>query len=100
MLPHQHCFRTTVAAALALGAIAVPAASAHPLPADPIYKPNPTIVRITTPSNAGFNWADAGIGAAGGLALAIVGIGGGLAIAQRREHRSGTSTGRRPFKVA
>jgi hypothetical protein len=99
MLPH-HSFKTTAAAALALSAIAAPAASAHPLPPDPIYKPSPTIVRITSPSNPGFNWADAGIGAAGGLALALVGIGGGLAIVQHREHRSGGSAGRRPFGVA
>jgi hypothetical protein len=99
MLPH-HCFKTTAAAALALSAIAAPAATAHPLSADPVYKPSPTIVRVSAPSSAGFDWGDAGIGAAGGLALAMLGIGGGLAIAQRREHRSGTSTGRRPFRVA
>jgi hypothetical protein len=45
----------------------------------------PAIVRVT-PSNGGFDWTDAGIGAAGGLALAA--IGGGLAVSQRRkEHR-------------
>jgi hypothetical protein len=99
MLPH-HRFKTTAAAALTLSALAVPAASAK-LPApDPIYKPSPTIVRISAPSSRGFDWGDAGIGAAGGLALAMLGIGGGLAIAQRRERRSGTSTTRRPFGVA
>jgi hypothetical protein len=93
MLPH-HCFKTTAAAALALSAIAAPAAAAHPLPPDPVYhppKPGPTIVRVSTPTSRGFDWGDAGIGAAGGLALATLGIGGGLAIAQGRERRSGTS---------
>ena len=40
------------------------------------------VVRIQTPPN-GFDWGDAGIGAAGGLALAMLGLGGGLVIAQR-----------------
>jgi hypothetical protein len=94
MLPNQR-LKTTAAAALALSAIAAPAAAAKPLPPDPIYqppKPGPTIVRVNAPSSSGFDWGDAGIGAAGGLALAMLGIGGGLAISQRRERRSGAST--------
>jgi hypothetical protein len=47
------------------------------------------VVRITTPPN-GFDWGDAGIGAAGGLALAMIGLGGGLAVSQRRSRRSTT----------
>ena len=89
MLPNQR-FKTTAATALALIASAAPAASAKQLPPDPVYDAGqtaPTIVRISAPSSAGFDWGDAGIG-------------GGLVIAQRREHRSGTSTGRRPFRVA
>jgi hypothetical protein len=42
----------------------------------------PTIVRIT--ASNGFDWGDAGIGAAGGLALSMVGLGGALAVSQRR----------------
>lgn len=38
-----------------------------------------------------FDWGDAGIGAAGGLALAMLGVGGGLALSQRRSRRTGTS---------
>lgn len=38
-----------------------------------------------------FDWGDAGIGAAGGLALAMLGVGGGLAFSQRRSRRSGRS---------
>ena len=85
MLPNQR-FKTTAATALALSAIA-PAASARPLAPDPVYHPGtstPTIVRVSAPSSPGFDWGDAGIGAAGGVALSIVGLGGALAILARR----------------
>jgi hypothetical protein len=42
-------------------------------------------VHITTPS--GFDWGDAGIGAAAGLAIALIALGGTLAVAHRREHQ-------------
>jgi hypothetical protein len=49
------------------------------------------VVRITTPPH-GFDWGDAGIGAAGGLALAMLGVGGVLVISQRpRPSRHGTA---------
>ena len=41
------------------------------------------IVRVIAPQN-GFDWGDAGIGAAGGLALSMLGVGAALAISQRR----------------
>jgi hypothetical protein len=47
----------------------------------------PTIVRVTA-RNSGFDWGDAGIGAAGGLALSMVGLGGALAVSQRRTRRA------------
>jgi hypothetical protein len=40
------------------------------------------VVRIQTPPS-GFDWGDAGIGAAGGLALAMIGLGGALVVSQR-----------------
>ena len=43
--------------------------------------PAPTIVRVSVPT--GFDWSDAGIGAAGGFALAMLGLGATLAISQR-----------------
>ena len=49
------------------------------------------VVRITTPRN-GFDWGDAGIGAAGGLALATIGLGGALVLSQRRPRRTRQST--------
>lgn len=46
----------------------------------------PTIVHVTAPSG-GFDWGDAGIGAAGGIALSILGIGSALAASGRRTRR-------------
>ena len=46
-----------------------------------------TIVRVT-PRDSGFDWGDAGIGAAGGLALAMLGVGGGLVISRQRPRRT------------
>lgn len=124
MLHHQR-IRTTAAIALALAAIAAPAASAlsrqagwvvrpnpdrqaaqlaraaatRPAPTNWVVRPNPdeqnpmpaspTIVRVTTPTaTSGFDWADAGIGVAGGVALSMIGLGGALAVSQRRTRRS------------
>jgi len=47
----------------------------------------PTIVRVSA-SNGGFDWGDAGIGAAGGFALSMIGLGGALAISQSRARRT------------
>jgi hypothetical protein len=49
------------------------------------------VVRIETPQS-GFDWGDAGIGAAGGVALAMLGLGGALAVSQRRPRRSRQTT--------
>jgi hypothetical protein len=86
MLPN-HNIKKAVAVALTLGAITPAAASARPVGPDTnsftATAPPPTqIVRVTTPS--GFDWGDAGIGAAGGLALSMLGIGAALTITQRR----------------
>lgn len=45
------------------------------------------VVVAATPHN-GFDWGDAGVGAAGGLALAMPGLGAALLISQRRPPRS------------
>ena len=47
----------------------------------------PTVVRVSAPAN-GFDWADAGIGAAGGVALTMIGVGGALVAAGRRSRRT------------
>ena len=99
-----HRISTGVALALALAVGAAPA-SARPfdLNANGSYVPSgaastqatepshsvtppPVIVRVATPG--GFDWGDAGIGAAGGLALSMVGVGGALAVSQHRTHRT------------
>jgi hypothetical protein len=100
-----HRISTGVALALALATSAAPA-SARPfdLNANGSYvpagsasmratkpSPPPTIVRVTTPNN-GFDWGDAGIGAAGGLALSMIGLGGALAVSQNRNRRTGHTT--------
>jgi hypothetical protein len=53
----------------------------------------PPSAPAATPSE-GFDWGDAGIGAAGGLVISVVGIGGALALSQRR------TRGTRPTTVA
>ena len=37
--------------------------------------------------NAGFDWGDAGVGAVGGLGLAMLGVGGAFAVSQQRRTR-------------
>ncbi|MGB9183937.1 MAG: hypothetical protein WCB67_07710 [Solirubrobacteraceae bacterium] len=103
-----HRITTGIVVALAVGASAAPA-SARPFDLNSVgsYVPagsasmqaaaqlanpsSPTIVRIIA-GNGGFHWDDAGIGAAGGLALSMVGLGGGLAVSQRRTRRAGHTT--------
>jgi hypothetical protein len=45
------------------------------------------VVRVRAPGS-GFDWGDAGIGAAGGIALAMLGVGGGLVISRWRPRRA------------
>jgi hypothetical protein len=47
----------------------------------------PPVIRIQV-AKGGFDWGDAGIGAAGGLALSMIGLGGVLGAAQYRGRRS------------
>jgi hypothetical protein len=41
---------------------------------------------VVAPAPSGFDWGDAGIGAAGGLGFALAGVAGTLAITGRRRH--------------
>ena len=69
------------------------AAAARPAPTNWVVRPNPdeqnpppaptTIVRVITPTG-GFDWGDAGIGAAAGVALSMIGLAGALSVSQRR----------------
>ena len=47
----------------------------------------PPVVRVQAPAN-GFDWGDAGIGAAGGLALSLIALGGALAVSQHRNRNT------------
>ena len=73
-----------------------PATTANQAPASVYDRPDREMIPVTTPGSvpqavvriqappSGFDWGDAGIGAAGGLALAMIGPGGALAVSQRR----------------
>jgi hypothetical protein len=73
------------------------AAAARPAPTNWVVRPNPdeqypapaptTIVRTTTPTD-GFDWGDAGIGAAAGVALSMIGLASAVTVSQRRTRRS------------
>jgi hypothetical protein len=49
--------------------------------------PPQAIVRVHAPQS-GFDWGDAGLGAAGGLALSVIAVGGAFAVSGRRSRRS------------
>ena len=89
MLPNPQ-IKTAAAVALTLSAITPAAATARPIDsggATTTTQATP-IVRVVAPQT-GFDWGDAGIGVAGGVALSMLGIGGALVISsQRRTHRS------------
>jgi hypothetical protein len=84
MTPSSRRVKATVAATLALCATAPAAASAKLPPPDPPPSNQPAVVVQTSP-RSGFDWGDAGIGAAGGVGLAMLAA-GGLVIVQRRGH--------------
>jgi hypothetical protein len=90
MLPNHH-LKNATALALALGALAPATATAKPVGPDrsgaSFTIPQTPVVRVITPAS-GFDWGDAGIGAAGGLALAMLGVGGGLVISHHRPGRT------------
>jgi hypothetical protein len=83
---NHHQIKTTLAVAVALGAIAPAQATArfelNPRPTTTSPQPAVQIVRVSTPG--GFDWGDASIGAAGALGLSMAAIGSGLVIAARR----------------
>jgi hypothetical protein len=117
MTPTQR-IRTTAAIMLSLAAAGAPTAGARPADSTPAAKRWPTavysrpdksvipvaapsstggmdvqqsappaVVRIQTPQS-GFDWGDAGIGAAGGVAIAMLGLGGVLVVSNRRPRRT------------
>jgi hypothetical protein len=75
--------------ALSLAGAAGPAASARPVGGDSPFTsvgtPRPVVRIEMAPS--GFHWGDAGIGAAGGIALSLIAAGSVLGTAQYRTRR-------------
>jgi hypothetical protein len=97
-LAHDPTTRSVAAAGAGYGYGDTPIASSgsHPPRSQVVYgrghgNPNApaTVVRVVAP-NHGFDWGDAGIGAASSLALAMIGLGGALAISQTRARSSTT----------
>jgi len=77
------------AIALALGAIApggAAAANLEEVAGSPAQRA-PVLVEVS--SGSGFDWGDAGIGAAAGLGVSMIVVGGGFARSQRRGRRIG-----------
>lgn len=100
-----HRSATTALLVVSLAATGVPTASARPVRAAhhppavysrqdksllPPNDPPQAVVRVQAP-DSGFDWGDAGIGAAGGFALSMIGIGGALVVSHRRTRRSDTA---------
>jgi hypothetical protein len=82
----DHRIKTTLALALTLGAIGPAAAQARPQPtAGPPAGDTPQVIVSSAPR--GFDWGDAGIGAAAGLGLSMAAVGGGLFVVGRRRPR-------------
>jgi hypothetical protein len=65
------------AASLALAALAAPAAQARPALDAPVghHEPQGSAVVVTSTPDSGFDWGSAGIGAAAGAGLVLVGAG-------------------------
>ena len=84
--------KTALALAATLGVLPAAAASARVIAPD---RPAggygssslPTVEVVRTTHNSGFDWGDAGIGAAGGVGLSALALGCGLAITGRRDRR-------------
>ena len=90
---NHHQIKTTLALALVLDTIAPAQASARfelnrPQSGTTPSQPAVQIVRVSTPG--GFDWGDAGIGAAGALGLSTLAIGSGLVIGAKRHRTPGT----------
>ena len=83
--------RRALALACAAFALAASTATAYPQPTagPPASSETPTTI-VQVPAATGFDWGDAGIGAAGVVALAMLGVGGALVISHRRPRRATT----------
>ena len=87
---NHHRIKTSLALALALGAT-VPATAAARLELNPTTPSQPAVRIVRVPAPGGFDWSDAGIGAAGALGLSTLAIATGLAITSSRRRTPGTA---------
>jgi hypothetical protein len=79
MQSQQRSRRTRIAAAsLAIAALAAPAAQARPALDAPVphHEPQRSAMVVTSTPDGGFDWGSAGVGAAAGAGLVLVGAGG------------------------
>jgi hypothetical protein len=53
----------------------------------PSATPPQAVVQISPSPEIGFDWGDAGIGAAGGIALSMIGLGAALTVSHQRSRR-------------
>jgi hypothetical protein len=76
----------------ALAALTAASVAAHPNTADPraAKHASPVLVVRVIASNTGFDWGDAAIGAAGGLAISLVAAGATLAVSRRHADQFST----------
>jgi hypothetical protein len=95
---HRLTAAVTAAAALAASASTASAAFVNVTPGGssvriPYTVPaaQPTAVSANA-NGGGFDWGDAGIGAAGGIGITMIGVGGALAASHRRTRRPHTVT--------
>jgi hypothetical protein len=95
MALHDHAIKATVGLILLAGAIGGAATSArvdqHPVSIASAERPpagRPAVQILRVSGGGGFSWEDAGIGAAGGLGLSMLGVAGGVAVARRRDRRA------------
>ncbi|HET7047973.1 MAG TPA: hypothetical protein VFI54_06835 [Solirubrobacteraceae bacterium] len=115
-----HRITTTAAIILSLAAAGAPTATARPdfvpaakqPPAAAYSRPDKSLIPLATPYGdstsrpasapqavvqvqtppSGFDWGDAGIGAAGGIAIAMLGLGGALVVSNHRPRRTRQTT--------
>ena len=96
MTAHHHAIKATLGLVLAVAAIAPAAASARfdnnpvfvPAPGNEPTAVQPAVQVIRVSAGSSFDWGDAGIGAAGGLGLSMLGVASGVAVRRRRARRT------------
>lgn len=93
MIRQNHRISKALAVALATGAIAPAGASAMTPTRDFPQSANPQSVELVRVSDhSGFDWGDAGIGAAGALGLSMLAAGGVVMVTRRRTHGPTSAT--------